>query len=786
VKSRLLRNLKHAARRRGKLLVMAATLLVALLATQQLALWITQPGEALQLNPYPQLWPDWGSVGAYAPSPPTWQELGPSAGATDLVVPDPLSPGTIFAAGRFIGIYRSSDGGATWEKVGSSIGQYYVTSLVVDPALEGVAFAVAGGGLYSSTDGGTTWSSVDACGGTSVAFALDDQDAMVAYLSCDGRLLASADGGRTWAPSYGGEGLTSIMSIAASGGRLVLLGVGLNQDYFVLRSGDGGSTWSSYDTGWPSSQATLRPSVAVDPANSSVVLANAPQGIMLSRDGGANWTQVISDSYGVTGGFVSFDPYNYSIYAGRVLLYRSDDSGATFHPVGTWDIDCLASPVPVYHADIGSIAFLNAGREILMGTDGGVDISTNGGGTWACSSAGMKNALTYDVGVDPFEPSHVIVTRQDYFPAQSFDYGRTWQTIYSIQSEWGSVRFDPHTRGVVYIATGGGVWKSKDEGDTFSLSSKGLPTVPFPSSPRLAMDEGNPRTLWLSLGSLGLYKSDDGAATWQQIAGVTDARQADARGAAAYAVVTIGGLGGVWESTDGGGSWHLVNLPQSEQYYEVKIDPNNSSVVYVVGTELHVSHDGGATFDSFPIPADLVPSQHGAFGPSPYTLLVQRIGNLSRIVLASAKFGSRVNVYQSMDDGATWEAMTGNLGSTMVAGISFNPSYPVQLFLATFGEGVLSERVEVPVSIRYTINGPAAAFTPPMLTYVTGGQTVSVEVLGNVSAYYVDWGTFWVLSSPAASPPSQGRWLANETTAGTAAVPTQLGLVYTFSPVPEG
>jgi photosystem II stability/assembly factor-like uncharacterized protein len=764
----------------GFALLVVFVFAVLLVSSELLSTEFAPPPEANAVNPYPGLWPDWTTAASYVPSPTRWTSLGPNAGAIDLVVPDPSAPGTIFAGGRFAGIYRSSDGGSTWVQAENGMGQYYVTSIWVDSAEAGRVLAASGGYLYGSQDEGGNWDVVGACQGNSTTLGGDPAVPPQVYLGCGGGLLSSGDAGKSWAAVASMPPLVSVSSISVSGTSIYVLGAGENQSYAVDYSADGGIHWTSRPTDWAVGLGTFRPSIAVSPDNSSVVLVNAPTGIMWSGDAGMNWTMPVKDSYGVTGGFVGFDPLNGTAYAGRVLLYRSDDSGRIFSPVGSWGENCLTSPAPIYHADVGSVAFLKGGREVLMGTDGGVELSDDYGSNWTCEPNGMTNGLTYDVGVDPFDPSHLVVTRQDYYPAQSYDYGRTWTNVPGVESEWGSVDFDPVHRGVVYIAAGGGVWKSTDSGHTFHLSSSGLPTVPFPSSPRLDLDQGHPSNLWLSVSSLGLFRSTDGAKSWTKVTTFSYALEADARGEVAYAVATKAGIGGVWKSIDGGLSWTAVDLSQQEQYYEVKIDPFNASVVYVIGNELHVSFDGGATFRSVPMPQDLLSPELGSFGPSPYTLFVQRIGNLSRIILAAAKYGTQVNVYQSFDDGETWVPITGNLNSTMVTGISENPSYPLQLYISTFGQGTLREGVEAPLTLAYSLNGTGSAYTLPKLTYVYQSKTHTEVLTPGPRTVLVDWGSVWAVSKPVSMSSTGGEWVTDSPTIAVAVAPVSVNYTFTF------
>jgi photosystem II stability/assembly factor-like uncharacterized protein len=769
--------------RAHKVLLALGITLAVLVALGTLAQSLSTIGVKTVPGSFSLPWQSWQQAMNFVPKPSQWKELGPNSGAFDTILVDAENPSIIFAAGRFSGIYRSTDGGNTWSRSDNGMDQYFVTSLIADPIATSTLYAVAGGDLFISNDTGYDWYRTDVCVGNSTVLAAGSDPNGDIYLGCGNHLMLSRDDGRSWVTSYPGVQIDSVDAIGSSGSALYLLASGSNGVYIILRSLNGGDLWTPFTTDWGVTRNTFHPIIAVDPNNTSVLFVNAPQGVMRSDDGGADWTLVVSDSYGVTGGYVTFDPYNSSVvYAGRVLLYVSNDSGRTFHSVGSWNIDCVTTPIPVYHADIGSIALL--GDRIILGTDGGIDISDDGGESWTCHSAGLMNGLTYSVAVDPFDPIHLVVTRQDYYPAQSFDAGKTWQTIYQIQSEWGQALFDPNNRGVLYIASGGGVWKSNDSGKSFELSSKGLPTVPYPSSPQLVLDPTSPNVLWLSIGTLGLFKSSDGAAHWKKISQFSYSGEVDFKGGSVYAVAASGGIGGVWKSTDGGTTWSRLDLPLNESYFEVKVSPSDSKTVIVVGNSLHISTDGGLDFTTEALPADLLQPQVGSFGATPFVLLVQSIGNSSRIILASAEYGRKANVYESFDLGETWQSITGNLNSTMVTSISFNPTYPIQLLLATFGEGVVMENVQVPLVVNYSVQQAGVGYTPPRITFVSGGNVNSIVLNDSPTTVNVDWGTLWLLTAPDTIPPGSGRWVPDSPTSGVATQPIVLNVSFSYQQSP--
>jgi photosystem II stability/assembly factor-like uncharacterized protein len=101
-----------------------------------------------------------------------------------------------------LGVLRSSDGGESWTPAGSGLGARSVVALAVDPSARQTVYAGADDGLYKSTDGGATWSKLAFPGRNVVALATDPAQPNVvlaiAVKDRQGLVFRSEDGGATW------------------------------------------------------------------------------------------------------------------------------------------------------------------------------------------------------------------------------------------------------------------------------------------------------------------------------------------------------------------------------------------------------------------------------------------------------------------------------------------------------------------------------------------------------------------------------------------------------------
>lgn len=210
---------------------------------------------------------------------------------------------------------KSADGGRTWNVVLSGAKKrFFAWSLLIAPrpplALY-AAFASTGcwpchggkpfkprmrRGIYKSTDGGRTWrrlgmpapppAAVSTAGLPSIPAAADPQRQTLYFAEQD-RIFASTDAGRTWRDIGRGLPHDQPVSALAAGGGTVVASLGTDG---VYTSANEGRTWMR---SWPASGPVRGPAVdllTVDPADPAYVVAAAGNRVLRSNDGGRTWT----------------------------------------------------------------------------------------------------------------------------------------------------------------------------------------------------------------------------------------------------------------------------------------------------------------------------------------------------------------------------------------------------------------------------------------------------------------------------------------------------------------
>jgi photosystem II stability/assembly factor-like uncharacterized protein len=285
------------------------------------------------------------------------------------------------------GVYRSLDGGATWQNVGLRDSKH-IGRVVIDPHNPNTVYVAALGhlwgpnkerGLYKTTDGGKTWSNVlfidEDTGVTDVA--IDLQSPMTLYAAAYQRRRTP------WGFNGGGP---------HSG---------------LYKTIDGGATWTRLTEGLPEG-ATGRIGIDIYKSNPNIVCAiieNAKGGVFRSEDRGATWKKMGDlDSRPMYYSQIRIDPNNdQRIWQLAAQMYVSEDGGKT------WSTTVVTRIHGDYHAMWIDPTNSN---HMLTGSDGGVHQSYDRGRSWDFINT-IPLGQFYEISVDNQKPYWVYGGLQD-------------------------------------------------------------------------------------------------------------------------------------------------------------------------------------------------------------------------------------------------------------------------------------------------------------------------------------------------------------------------------------
>jgi photosystem II stability/assembly factor-like uncharacterized protein len=671
-----------------------------------------------------------GSIGAIAVAPSSPKTIYVGSGEADMR--------SDIAQG--IGMFRSSDGGATWQSIGLTDTQQ-IAQILVDPRNPNVVLVAALGhpygpneerGVFRSANGGKTWTKTlykDAnTGAIDLVFQPGNPNIVYAALWQTRRPPWN-----TYPPSNGpGSGL--------------------------YKSTDGGRSWHQLrGHGLPTAPARMGLATSAGKPNRVYLLADSDKpdegGLYRSDNAGVTWRKMTGDkriwNRGWYFGQLAANPKNADqLWVQDTIQLRSDDGGAHFIPIKG---DPTGDDFHTLWIDPK-----NPDRRIL-GVDQGTLVTINGGKTWS-SWYNQPTAQFYHVSTDDRFPYRIYGSQQDSGAASvasrsdnHFD-GITMGEFHEVTAggESGEIAPDPDDPDVVY----GGTVDRLDlkSGQTRSVD----PTLAFPAEYRgewtLPLTFGK-RDHALYFGNQQLFRTTNGGQTWTPISPdltrpnpeipatldpptIKDTATKGPRRGVIYDIGTSpirDGLiwvgtddGLIWRTDDNGAHWTNVTPPQLKPWWKVGViepshfDPN----VAYAAIDLHRiddqrpiilrTRDAGRTWVEIAsgLPRDVGPNSVNVVREDP-----------ARQGLLFA--GTERSLYASFDDGENWQPLNRGLPTTSVRDITIHAD---DLVIATHGRGfyVLDDIVPLralagnaaagihlyPQAAAYRVNEPAFTGTP--------------------------------------------------------------------------
>jgi len=393
------------------------------------------------------------------------------------------------------GIYLTTNGAATWEHMLSDQNIESVEFFEPDPS---IAYAASDQMVYRSEDGGETWQEVSGLDwgpdGVRVGFPIDlqidprDPDRLFANAYGGGNFV-SEDGGRSWQASSKGYTGAQVRALAVHPEQPAVIYAAARSGLFL--STNGGEDWTGIS--FPPAKVMEWNAVAVNPADPLHVASgnNWNQDLLISSDGGAAWeatySRVIREMTGIsavvfapsdpeilyaaTSGFYSagtFDPW----MAGTGI-HRSQDGGRT------WE---SANSGLTENAGVSDLLVDPHDPQIVFAasTTDGLLLTRNGGASWAQLQNGLPEQGCRSVAFHPENTAFLLAGFERGSIYASSDGGETWQRSAHGMPPEASIRsivFDPLNPDIVYAADiQSGVYRSTDHGAGWRLINEGLRT----------------------------------------------------------------------------------------------------------------------------------------------------------------------------------------------------------------------------------------------------------------------------------------------------------------------
>lgn len=631
------------------------------------------------------------------------------------------------------GVYKSTDAGKTWKKIGLDATQH-ISRIIVHPKNPDVVYVAAQGalyssskerGLYKSTDGGATWKNtlyVDEKSGA-VELSMDASNPRIMYLAMweHGRL--------PWKVISGGAG---------SG---------------LYKSVDSGETWEKMTEGLPTKMGKM--AIAVSRSNPEKVYAliesdsyESERGLYVSNNAGKSWSQVTNEPRLVQRAWyyieLFIDPKNENtIYVLSAPFLRSNDGGRTWETIGGT------------HGDFHDL-WINPDNpnNFVVSNDGGAAITFNKGRSFA-GQDNMPTAQFYRINVDNEFPYNIYGGQQDNTSVKiasrefgSFGIGTSsWSA--SAGGESAFLAFNPDKPDYVL---GGSYQGTIEVLDIKASAGTSIMAAPIQYLGRDAKDNKyrfnwNAPIIWSKHepdtfyhGSQILLKTSDMGKTWKEVSPdltrnekdkqgkggepyTNEAVGAENYGTLAYVMESPHEKGVIWTGSDdgyvqltrdGGATWKNVtpNGLQECLINAIEVSPFDKATAYIATTRYKFNDHRPGLYKTTDYGANWTKIDNGI--PANAFTRVVREDDVRKDLLFA---GTELGVFMSWDGGRNWSPLQLNLPITPITDLRVHRG---NLIASTSGRSfwILDD---LSVLRQYKKEMPAFSIYQPTGAYLANG-----------------------------------------------------------------
>ena len=420
------------------------------------------------------------------------------------------------------GVYRSDDGGTTWEHVNDSRSlrqrAWYYSKIYADTQDEDMVY-VMNVSYHKSTDGGATFESHNAPHGDHHDLWIAPEDNQRMIIADDGGAQVSYDGGSTWS-TYLNQPTAQFYRVTTDNAFPYRIYVA-QQDNSTIRIRHRSSGSSIGEKDWESTAGGESAHIAIDPLNNEIVYGGSYDGFLTRVNHekksirGINVWPDNPMGHGAEGMKYRFQwnfPIIFSKHNPKRLYTFSNQVHLTENEGQEWKIispdltrndpaklKSSGGPITQDNTSVEYYCTIFAANEsplkeglLWVGSDDGlIHLTQNGGKTWDNITPKQLPEWTMINSIEPspFDPGtcYVAGTRYklgDYSPYlyKTTDYGVTWKTITNgiAQEDFTRVvRSDLSQKGLLYAGTENGMYISYDDGASWKSFQKNLPVVPI-------------------------------------------------------------------------------------------------------------------------------------------------------------------------------------------------------------------------------------------------------------------------------------------------------------------
>ncbi|MEM1319746.1 MAG: hypothetical protein AAGG75_05780 [Bacteroidota bacterium] len=708
-----------------------------------------------------------------------WQLEGPgNLGArVNTIAVHPFDEQIIYAGFSTGGLYKTTNGGQDWTPIFDEQAYLSIGHITIDPTFPDVIYVgtgdpnisgypFIGNGLYRSPDGGATWQHLGLEQQRIISKVIVDpsnfNNLYVATMglpferNANRGLYRSRDAGQSWEQSLYISDSTGIIDMlinpnnpdvlyASSWDRIrnnqesIAYGFGAG----IYKTIDGGDNWTQLGGGLPTGKFS-RVNLAMSHINPNHIFAiyvdttYQVHAIYKSMDAGGTWARItqggpgtqLANALGGQGWYnskIRVHPNNdNTIYLLGVDLWRTTSGGTVWTRV-------VAPPGTIQpHVDNHDLVF-TLNQNIILGTDGGLYRQDAGQSVWL-DIDNIPTTQFYRVGYNPFRPNLFYGGAQDNgISSGSAADPDNWDLIMGGDGFRTLFREDDLRRHYIQFQFGR-IFSTSNAGVTYQLATFGI----SPSEDRnwdapVILSQHDTGRVYTATDRVYSAVDPSTLAPWSAISPpLTGASAIPGRfktvSALAESPVQSGLLyagtsdGQVWRSEDAGGSWSLINTGLPDRYVSsITASPDLADFVYVTFSGYRDNDNTALVYRSwdrgdswFPLNGDLPDLAVNDLLVAP--------NNLDLVLFAATDGG----VYATLDEGSSWHRLGGNMPIVPVYDLELNVEQE-RVIAGTFGRSIFSFSLD---SIGVSIDAPSLA------NYAGSVKTLAGEGINNVTINY--------------------------------------------------
>jgi len=579
-----------------------------------------------------------------------------------------------------------------WQSTSYNPGIGRVNCITVHPSNSNIIFLGApSGGIWKSTNGGLNWTTnTDNLVVIGVsAIVINPSNPNVLYMA-----TGDGDGGATY--SIG-----------------------------ILKSTDGGNTWSATGLNWPVSQAVRINKLMMHPSNPDILLAGANTGFYRTIDGGANWTQIMGGNFRD----IEFNPANPDIvYAAGTQFFRSTNNGQTLvqinNGIPTSGMNRIAIGVSPANPNY---VYLLAGSSANSGFFGFFRSIDNGqnftmqsnspnilGYAIDGSSSGGQSSYDLAVAVSPTNPNEVYSGGINVWKSTNGGVNWTIVSYWVWPNSTGYTHADIHSLdfygSVLYCGSDGGIFKTTNGGLNWTDLTAGVAITQWyriggtPQNADLiyggcqdngsfrynsgvwthvlgadgmeaAIDYTNSNTVYACIQNGGLRRSFNGGNSFSSI---TSGISGSGNWVTPYMLDPVvpttlyAGFQDIWKSTNQGTSWTQLSTFNGSTIRQLDVSKSNQNYIYFsAGSSVFRTTDGGTTWNNI---------SSGLPGLAiPYIII--HPANPDRAWVTTSGYTAGMKVFYTSNGGANWTNISGSLPNVPANCIVYETGSPDRLYV---------------------------------------------------------------------------------------------------------